>query len=70
MAQGRRNGGHRDAFVQAVDEHVGLFDEQSADTVAGDAELAIIDAYPGKSREAVVDLAWALFNSSEFLYRH
>jgi len=24
----------------------------------------------GSKREAAVDLAWALFNSSEFLYRH
>lgn len=37
-------------------------------------ELNIVAAYvqpsAGKSREAVVDLAWALVNSAEFLYRH
>jgi len=34
------------------------------------AEFDVVAAYPGKSRDAVVDLAWALINSSEFLYRH
>jgi hypothetical protein len=39
-----------------------------------DEELKIVAAYaqPGgaKGREAAVDLAWALINSAEFLYRH
>jgi hypothetical protein len=37
-----------------------------------DQELKTIVAYApsGKSREGWVDLAWALMNSSEFLYRH
>jgi hypothetical protein len=39
-----------------------------------DEELKIVQAYSpsgaGKGREAVVDLAWALINSAEFLYRH
>jgi hypothetical protein len=37
-------------------------------------ELKIVGAYspsgPAKGREAVLDLAWALINSAEFLYRH
>ena len=37
-------------------------------------ELKIVEAYfqSGKvsRREAAVDLAWALINSAEFLYRH
>ena len=37
-------------------------------------ELKIVEAYFGsgkvKTREAAVDLAWALINSTEFLYRH
>jgi hypothetical protein len=40
-----------------------------------DGELAIVDAYSGKSPEtrganALADLAWALLNSTEFLCRH
>ncbi|MCJ7730151.1 MAG: DUF1549 and DUF1553 domain-containing protein, partial [Sedimentisphaerales bacterium] len=39
-----------------------------------DEELKIVQAYSpsgaGKGREAAVDLAWALINSAEFLYRH
>jgi len=40
-----------------------------------DQELAIVEAYSRKSQEtrgtnALVDLAWALFNSTEFLCRH
>jgi len=39
-----------------------------------DEELKIVAAYAppgaGKGREAGVDLAWALINSAEFLYRH
>ncbi len=39
-----------------------------------DEELRIVQAYtrsgPVKGREAVVDLAWALINSTEFLCRH
>jgi hypothetical protein len=37
-------------------------------------ELRIVEAYSnsgvGNAREAAVDLAWALINSAEFLYRH
>jgi hypothetical protein len=37
-------------------------------------ELKIVEAYSnagvGNAREAAVDLAWALINSAEFLYRH
>ena len=37
-------------------------------------ELLAVNAYgPGanlKPREAAIDLAWALMNSAEFLYRH
>jgi hypothetical protein len=38
-----------------------------------DEEMKIIAAYArsgGNRRQAVVDLAWAMINSSEFLYRH
>jgi hypothetical protein len=38
-----------------------------------DEEWEIVKAYSGgalKRRDAVVDLAWALINTSEFLYRH
>ena len=38
-----------------------------------EAELRTVDAYAqsaANKREAVVDLAWALINSAEFLYRH
>lgn len=37
-----------------------------------DDELRIVTAYakPGAAREASIDLAWALINSDEFLYRH
>jgi hypothetical protein len=39
-----------------------------------EAELRTVENYfqtdSGKEREAAVDLAWALINSSEFLYRH
>ncbi len=39
-----------------------------------DEELKIVAAYTqsggAKGREAAVDLAWALINSAEFLYRH
>ena len=38
-------------------------------------ELKVVAAYPssgsaGRGREAAVDVAWALINSAEFLYRH
>jgi len=37
-------------------------------------ELKIVEAYqqsgPAKGREGLLDLAWALINSAEFLYRH
>jgi hypothetical protein len=37
-------------------------------------ELKIAEAYqrsgPAKGREGLLDLAWALINSAEFLYRH
>jgi hypothetical protein len=37
-------------------------------------EMKVVDAYSqagsGKRREVLVDLAWALVNSAEFLYRH
>jgi hypothetical protein len=37
-------------------------------------ELQAVNAYSQngnlKPREAVIDLAWALMNSAEFLYRH
>ena len=39
-----------------------------------ETELKVIESYPQasgvKGREAAVDLAWALINTSEFLYRH
>jgi len=38
-----------------------------------ESELQAVQAYTQSSankREAVVDLAWALINSTEFLYRH
>ena len=39
-----------------------------------DDELRTVDAYARSGtvgqREAAVDLAWALINSTEFLYRH
>lgn len=37
-------------------------------------ELKAVSEYsksgPAKGRDAVLDLAWALFNTTEFLYRH
>ena len=37
-------------------------------------ELKVVEGYhpsgPAKGREALLDLAWALINSAEFLYRH
>ena len=39
-----------------------------------EAEVAAATAYGGsgsvKPRDAAIDLAWALINSTEFLYRH
>ena len=33
-------------------------------------ELKVVQAYPQRGRQAVLDLAWALLNTPEFLYRH
>ena len=39
-----------------------------------DDEMKTVEAYSqsgaAKGREAAIDLAWALINSAEFLYRH
>jgi len=38
------------------------------------SEIDVINTYaqknPGRNRDAAIDVAWALINSAEFLYKH
>ena len=63
MVRGGKNG--RDAAVELYLSILSRFPTEEELT-----ELAAYTKAAASKREAAVDIAWALFNSSEFLYRH